>query len=953
MSEPRLISPMLDGCIIGEAISCHNGVRCCPAIREATGEKYIVKIISIPAAQVQLDALLLTGALSDREAALSYFMEQAQDILKEKDLLASLSRLEGFTAYTDAQIVPMEDGVGFEVYLMTPYKRSVERIMSTDTLTHLGVVNMGLDLCAALAACRRAGYLYIALKPENIFFTQEHDYRIGDLGFVALSSLRYTTLPEKYHSAYVPSEMLDTMAVIHETADTYALGMVLYQAYNGGKLPVLDGSALEAPQYADYEMAQIILKACASNPEERWADPVQMGQALVSYLQRNTVNDEPIIPPVLEPEVEEPVEEPAEEPAEEEAPVPEDPEPEELAFMQELTSDETAPNEENTEDLQDAPVTEETSQMLAQADDLIAHKLPEPVVAPEAAEVPMPEPIEVPMPQISLEEPEPEEGEVCQEPAEETSEEEVAPQAEDEPQEAEIEQIPEESTSKRWPSVKMLVSILLILVALACAALGAWYYYDNIYLQDIDRIYVDGSDNMLTVRVDSDIPDEKLTVYCTDSYGNTAYSAVTAGIAVFQELNPSTRYNIRVEIDGFHKLIGNTTSSFTTDAVVNIENFQAVIGATDGSALLSFRADGNPTGEWLLTYGTEGESSKTISFTGHSVSVSDLTIGSEYTFTLSSSDGVHLNGTTQAKLKAGKLMFAQDLTVTACGGGVLSLSWNAPEGEYVDSWTIRCYNEAGFTQTVTTYDPFYTFTDLDQTTAYTVEVFAENMSQSTYITVSANPVTVTSFHFDDTVSGLLKLSWEFTGAAPAGGWVLTYTTDGMTQEPVYTTESSAELYVIPGSHYAVRLQTAEGTSVFGGSATYDLPEAEVFDSYGLSAENIESSLCIRPDGQYWSQADVAAEDYVNTFAVGQRAGMILHALTTFDYSQENVRITYLVRSSDGTLLNVGTANSIWDNIFPAAYGALNIPFMPEQAGEYSITIYFNGKFVTVQNFSIV
>ncbi len=946
MSEPRLISPLLDGCMIGEAISCHNGVRCCPAIRQSTGEKYIVKIISVPASQVQLDALLLTGAFENKEGALAYFAELAHDVLKEKDLLASLSRLEGFTGYTDAQVVAMEEGIGFEVYLLSPYKRSMERIMATDTLTHLSVVNMGLDLCAALAACRHSGYLYVDLKPENIFFTQERNYRIGDLGFVPMSALHYTTLPEKYRSRYTPIEVLDTMAVLNDTVDTYALGLVLYQAYNGGKLPdrPKDGSAMPAPEYADYEMAEIILKACSPDPQKRWEDPIKMGQALVNYMQRNTVNDDPIIPPVLEPEAEEA---PAPETEAEEFLPEREPEPEELAFLQGLTFDDTAPSEENTQDLQDAPVTEETSQMLAQADDLISHELPDPVVAPEAAEVPMPEPIDVPLPQISLE---PEEEKAEQKEAEEVPQEE--PVDTQEPAEKPQEAAQEESQQKHRPNIKVLVSVLLLLIVLVCAGMGGWYYYENIYLQNIENVAVDGSESTISVRIDSDIADEKLTVYCTDSYGNITPSAVTAGVAVFQNLTPNTRYTIRVEIEGMHKLTGVTTSSFTTDPQVTIENFQAVIGATDGSALLSFSASGNLSNDWLLTYGAQDVPEKTISFTGHSVSVNDLQIGREYTFTLSTPDDLHLIGSTQTTLKAGKLMFAQNLTITACGDGSLSLRWNAPEGETVESWTIRCYNEAGFSKTVTTTDLSYTFTEIDHSTSYTVEVFAENMSQSTYVTVGANPVTVTGFQFDASISGLLKLTWTFTGTEPAEGWVLSYTTDGLAQEPVYTSEATAELYVIPGSHYAVTLQTANDATVFGGTATYDLPEAESFESYGLSAETIESSMCIRPTAQYWSYADVPQEDYVNTFSVGQRAGMILHATTMFDFSQENVRITYLVRDSDGTLLHVGTANSIWDNIFPGAYGALNVPFMPEAAGEYTITIYFNGEFLTVQSFNI-
>ena len=65
----------------------------------------------------------------------------------------------------------------------------------------------------------------------------------------------------------------------------------------------MQGEALPPPAYADYEMAEIILKAAAFRPQDRWQSPEEMGQALVSYMQRNPVNDAIIAPPVVTPAV--------------------------------------------------------------------------------------------------------------------------------------------------------------------------------------------------------------------------------------------------------------------------------------------------------------------------------------------------------------------------------------------------------------------------------------------------------------------------------------------------------------------------------------------------------------------------------------------------------------------------------------------------------------------------
>ena len=58
--------------------------------------------------------------------------------------------------------------------------------------------------------------------------------------------------------------------------------------------------AFAPPIFADYEMSEIILKACNPNPEDRWQDPEEFRNALVSYMQRNGANDTPIVPPQIE-----------------------------------------------------------------------------------------------------------------------------------------------------------------------------------------------------------------------------------------------------------------------------------------------------------------------------------------------------------------------------------------------------------------------------------------------------------------------------------------------------------------------------------------------------------------------------------------------------------------------------------------------------------------------------
>lgn len=298
MSDPRMISPMLDDFSMGEAISDHHGVRCYPAMPNNSDRKYIVKIISIPASQVQVQALLLTGAYSSEESVRDYFRQLAEGIAKETEILAKLAKMEGFLPFDGCQVVPMENGIGYDIYLLSNYGRTLARHMRKSRMTHLSAVNLGLDLCASLSVARQAGYLFVGLKPENVFICNDKEYRIGDIGFLRLDSLKYASLPDRCIGTYTAPEVIDAYSDVNSTLDVYAAGLILYQVYNGGVLPFegrVGADPLPLPEYADYEMAEIIMKACAPDPKDRWEDPISMGQALVAYMQRNSVNDTPIV----------------------------------------------------------------------------------------------------------------------------------------------------------------------------------------------------------------------------------------------------------------------------------------------------------------------------------------------------------------------------------------------------------------------------------------------------------------------------------------------------------------------------------------------------------------------------------------------------------------------------------------------------------------------------------
>lgn len=988
MSEPKLISPLLDGYTLGAPVSEHNGIVCYPAIKENSEKKYIVKIISVPASQTQMDALVLAGAYKDAEGAMEYFKRVAQDIVSEAQLLKELSRLEGFLSYEGWQLEPItRHRLGYEVYLVGTYKRSFDKYVRRNPVTHLEAMNLAMDLCSALSICRQAGAVYVDLKPGNIFISENKEYRIGDLGFIRLEALNQT-LPQKYISPYTPPELNDPMESVNLTVDTYAVGMILYQLYNEGKLPepAQDDGSVASPVNADYELAEIILKAIHSQPEERWQDPGQMGQALVAYMQRNEVTDTPITPytpidpeaqnvqlpreeepvPVNRTETEEPdtsVQEPAPEPEGDdnlpgesaETPAEAEPETEDTNTVQpdDGTSEESAVQEEETEsetdirqavpqDSYSVTLSEDLARYFAKADDLIAHEVPIGVIIPEIPDAPDP----------------------------------FAFATEDSIEAADLNTpfdpvmdtgnvAVKEKKSKRFLSterkkkVKRFLSGMLAVVLFAGLCFAGLWYYQNIYMQSVEEIRIEGEKDRLQVYVESDIRDELLTVSCADNYGNVMQSAVAGGMAEFSGLLPNTMYTVSLEIDGFHSLAGQTSEVFTTQTTTNITAFSAVTGPEDGSVVLNFTVDGDEPEEWNLICSTANEEDRRISVTGHTATVEDLSLGREYVFTLDAGEDLSLSGKTSLTFLASRLILAEDLTVTTTDGTDMTIRWNTPGDTVVESWNVRCYSENGYEHTSTVTETEVYLPNIDPSEAYTVEVTAAGMTQPARSSITANPVNITALKVDDSDADQLTVRWEFSGTKPEKGWLLMYSIDGNKDMSVIKcANASASISPkLPEAKYSFTLQAVDGVSVFNNVHSYECPAAPGYDANQLKEADITMHLLKTPAKDNWSYDNTGSDAFTDQFKAGDPISIVLYAQPEFYLPGTDIQVMYVIRDAYGNIIPdyCSVQKENWRSIWYTGsyhYAELDLPKAPDVPGKYHLHMYIDGASVAQAEFTV-
>ena len=940
MSEPKLISPMLDGFLMGSPMSDHNGVQCCPAMKEDSDHKYIVKVISVPPSQKQLDALLLAGAYKSSADAMDYFKDQADGVIAEAKILQSLSKMEGFSSYEGCQIVPMErNEVGYQVYLLGSYKRSLEKHMRTTMLTHLEAVNLALDMCSALSTVRRAGQIYVDLKPGNIFLGEDKTFRIGDLGFISMDSFAYAAIPGKYISEYTAPELKDPMANLNLTADTYSLGMVLYQVYNDGQLPKTpeDPSAgFESPVNADYEMAEMILKALDPNPENRYQDPQEMGQAFAGYMQRNDINETPVTPQssvFSDPEDIVPAEARS---LEQEL--------EDLENLPELTLEqcvaEEVPADETLPTPEDAPasaaeikLSDEVSRMVAQADELIIHETPKGLDVPEEEEKP-----EEVLRQFVTEE--------KQKDWSRESDADYLPDPLYELRKAEEKaNQPVEETKK--PHKKRTALIISILVStLAVLLLGGFLYIKLVVIKTVDKLLVDGNLNSITVTVEGRVDPGLLTVVCEDAFGNDIRQPLEGNQTTFQNLQADSLYRIHLEISGLHQLRGQTRTEFTTEARTSITSFNAVVGSENGSVELNFTIDGPEPSEWVLIYGTETEETKKQVFYGHNVIIKNLSVGKTYHFELQSGGDTTIIGDgNKLDFTAVNILLAKNVQVRSDGPDVLSVRWDAPEGAEVPSWNVRCYDGESYDQNVDVVHREAHFTGINPNQSYIIEVVAEGMTQTVRATITDNPITIKNFQVDDTDPDKLTMTWEWEGTAPKDGWLVSYSMDNgpvLSVIPCKTAELTLKLRV-PDATYHFDIQSATGVSTFEGIHSYESVRSENFNKYGLDASFIETRL-LKPG---INKDHVKEEDFKENFRMGTSISLFMHTNQNFKIPEEEVTIQYVWRDENGNLLprlaakETVTWNSIWEG---ANYhdGKLDLPVTPNKGGKFNITVYVDG-----------
>ena len=302
--DPRKVTPLLSNMTVDCKLAKGPSGNVYAVSRRIDGKKLALKHISIPTSDAETRALIYAGAVKNEAAAQRYYTSQVKELKNELLLLNNVKNAANLLKFRGYQVDQKYTGVGYDVYLLSDFYPNLPDSIQKSPLTKLQAVNLAIDLCSALEQLRGAGLIHKDVQPRNVFFGAGGHYLLGDLGLSQISDLNYSSMPDAMITCYTAPEVLSGDAVLSDTMDIYSVGVILYEVYNGGELPLDEAGRLSqskkqplaAPQYADVAMSEIILKACALRPADRYETPTDMKQALLLYLQRSSVTSEPLVP---------------------------------------------------------------------------------------------------------------------------------------------------------------------------------------------------------------------------------------------------------------------------------------------------------------------------------------------------------------------------------------------------------------------------------------------------------------------------------------------------------------------------------------------------------------------------------------------------------------------------------------------------------------------------------
>ena len=265
-----------------------------------------LKVITIPRNEDEVRSLCNAGM--DHTQIVGYYHAFAVQLAREFAAMERLKGISNIVSYEDHKIVPRQEGYGYHVLIRMELLMPLGHVMSPTGCGEEMAVRIGKDISSALMYCEREGIMHRDVKPGNIFVTDHGDFKLGDFSVATVSGGNRQERTPMGTYAYMAPEVYFGQHYDH-SADIYSLGLILYRFLNDGRAPFmplvvrplssdeieqanklrLSGTVLPKPIRASERMAQIIRKACAYHPYERYRSAKELFEDLNVHASMETI----------------------------------------------------------------------------------------------------------------------------------------------------------------------------------------------------------------------------------------------------------------------------------------------------------------------------------------------------------------------------------------------------------------------------------------------------------------------------------------------------------------------------------------------------------------------------------------------------------------------------------------------------------------------------------------
>ena len=278
--------------------------------RDFTNDKSALKIITIPSSPNEVRSYREENYDLDEKSISSYFYGFVEEFTKEFALMTKLKGQNNVVRIEDYDVKKHEDEVGWDIFIRMELLTPMNHYFAKNSPKTRDVIKLGIDICKALEVCQKFNIVHRDIKPSNIFVSDTGEYKLGDFGVARTLEKTSSGLSKKGTYTYMAPEVYKGEAY-SSNVDIYSLGIVMYKLLNNNMEPYkqgrthedeenaliarLKGEPMSNPANANGRLAEIILKACAFNPKDRYESPLQMREELENILYSE--NEEKIIYP--------------------------------------------------------------------------------------------------------------------------------------------------------------------------------------------------------------------------------------------------------------------------------------------------------------------------------------------------------------------------------------------------------------------------------------------------------------------------------------------------------------------------------------------------------------------------------------------------------------------------------------------------------------------------------